>query len=119
MLTAQQIKKQREYLEMTQKDLANKIGVTQQAVARWDSGKNIPGYDKYLLLLEILGLDGKTKVYDIHNIDTDRHTGLVGYGSSHQWAKEHKDMYVIQLFYGGHIRYWRPKEKEKPRVIEP
>ena len=119
MLTAQQIKKQREYLRMTQIDLANKIGVTQQAVARWESGKNIPGYDKYTTLLEILGPDGKTKVYDLHDMDTDNHMGLVGYGSSLQWAKEHKDIYVIQFYYGGNIRYWKPKGNEKNRVIEP
>ena len=36
------IKKLRKENNLTQKDLADKLGVTYQAVSKWENGKNIP-----------------------------------------------------------------------------
>jgi len=36
------IKKIREENKLTQKELADKLGVTYQAVSKWENGKNVP-----------------------------------------------------------------------------
>lgn len=46
----------RKLLGMTQEDLAEKVGVTRQAVAKWESGESMPDLEKSKLLAEVLGV---------------------------------------------------------------
>ncbi|MCR4690639.1 MAG: helix-turn-helix domain-containing protein [Lachnospiraceae bacterium] len=46
----------RKLLSMTQEDLAEKVGVTRQAVAKWESGESFPDLEKSRLLAEALGV---------------------------------------------------------------
>jgi transcriptional regulator with XRE-family HTH domain len=39
----------------TQKELAEKIGVPQQNISRWETGEVIPKIDKLKLIAEVLG----------------------------------------------------------------
>ena len=41
---------------MTQEQLAQKLGVSAQAVSKWESGKNEPDKDHLVALSELLGL---------------------------------------------------------------
>ena len=41
---------------MTQEDIAEKLGVTRQAVAKWESGETIPDLEKSRQLAEIFGV---------------------------------------------------------------
>lgn len=52
---------------LTQEELANKIYVTNKAVSRWESGKNIPGIDTLYLLSKELNVS----VNDILNAGTN------------------------------------------------
>jgi len=40
---------------MTQKELAEKIGVPQQSISRWETGEVIPKIDKLKLIAKVLG----------------------------------------------------------------
>ena len=57
------IKKIRDDNDLTQAELANKLGVTSQAVSKWENGKNIP--DEYVL--RRLSKEYKISVDDILN----------------------------------------------------
>lgn len=46
----------RKLLSMTQEDLAEKVGVTRQAVAKWESGESLPDLEKSRLLADALGV---------------------------------------------------------------
>ena len=48
-----QIRKMR---KMTQEDVAEKVGVTRQAVAKWESGETVPDLDKCRILAEVFGV---------------------------------------------------------------
>ena len=48
------IKKMREKRGLTQKNLADKIGVAQQHISRWETGKHRPSIDTVQKLAEIL-----------------------------------------------------------------
>lgn len=50
------IKMQRTQLNMTQKDLAEKIGCTDKAISRWETGKGMPDSSFLIPLADILGL---------------------------------------------------------------
>ena len=41
---------------MTQEDLAEKLGVSRQAVAKWESGETVPDLEKSRLIAEIFGV---------------------------------------------------------------
>jgi transcriptional regulator with XRE-family HTH domain len=50
------IKAARESLNISQDELADKVGVTRSAVSAWESGKNGPGRKRIKLLADALGL---------------------------------------------------------------
>lgn len=50
------IKSQRNSLDMTQKELAEKIGCTDKAVSRWETGKGLPDSSLLIPLASILGI---------------------------------------------------------------
>lgn len=50
------IKEQRNSLNMTQKELAEKIGCTDKAVSRWETGKGLPDSSFLIPLASILGI---------------------------------------------------------------
>ena len=45
--------------QMTQEDIAEAVGVSRQAVAKWESGETIPDLEKCKLLAELFRLAGK------------------------------------------------------------
>lgn len=49
------IKELRELRELSQRDLANYLGVDQSAVAKWETGVSLPSADKLPKLAQILG----------------------------------------------------------------
>ena len=50
------ISQQRKNLKMTQKDLAKKIGVTDKAISRWETGKGYPDIEIIPSLAEALSV---------------------------------------------------------------
>ncbi len=56
MTLGQQIASARKEKGMTQEMLAEKLGVTRQAVARWETGKALPGTANLFMLREMLGI---------------------------------------------------------------
>ena len=67
METAQIIGARRRALELSQEQLAEKLGVSRQAVSKWETGESLPDTDKLLSLAsalemtadELLGLTGE------------------------------------------------------------
>jgi len=50
------INRQRQVLCITQRDLAEKVGVTQAAVAKWETGVSVPALRHRKQLAEALGV---------------------------------------------------------------
>ena len=46
----------RKMKKMTQEGVAEKLGVTRQAVAKWESGETLPDLEKCRLLAELFGV---------------------------------------------------------------
>ena len=46
----------RKFSQMTQEEVAEKLGVTRQSVAKWESGDSIPDLDKCKQLADIFGV---------------------------------------------------------------
>ena len=62
----------RKILQMTQEDIAEKLGVTRQSVAKWEAGDSIPDLDKCKQLADIFGVS----LDDLANYEPDDHLGL-------------------------------------------
>jgi AbrB family looped-hinge helix DNA binding protein len=62
----------RKLLQMTQEDIAEKLGVTRQSVAKWEAGETIPDLDKCKLLADIFGVS----LDDLANYESDENMGL-------------------------------------------
>ena len=46
----------RKLLSMTQQDLAEKVGVTRQSIAKWEAGEYFPDLEKSKILADVLGV---------------------------------------------------------------
>ena len=62
----------RKFHSMTQEDLAGKVGVSRQAVAKWESGESIPDLEKSHLLAEVFGVS----LDDLVNHKPEENLGL-------------------------------------------
>ena len=62
----------RKVLQLTQEDIAEKLGVTRQSVAKWESGESIPDLDKCKQLAEIFGVS----LDDLANYEPEKNMGL-------------------------------------------
>ncbi|MCR4895197.1 MAG: helix-turn-helix domain-containing protein [Lachnospiraceae bacterium] len=58
--------------QMTQEDIAAEVGVSRQAVAKWESGETIPDLDKCKLLAELFGVS----LDDLANYEPEDNLGL-------------------------------------------
>ncbi len=57
---------------MTQEGIAEKVGVTRQAVAKWEAGETVPDLEKCRLLAELFGVS----LDDLANYDPEENMGL-------------------------------------------
>jgi len=62
----------RKVLQLTQEDLAEKLGVTRQSVAKWEAGESIPDLDKCKQLADIFGVS----LDDLANYEPEENLGL-------------------------------------------
>ncbi len=62
----------RKLKQMTQEDIAEKVGVTRQAVAKWESGETIPDLDKCKIIAEVFGVS----LDDLANYEPEENLGL-------------------------------------------
>ena len=62
----------RKYKHLTQEDLAEQLGVTRQAIAKWESGETVPDLDKCKKLAEIF----EVSLDDLANYEPSEFMGL-------------------------------------------
>ena len=62
----------RKFHHMTQEELAEKIGVSRQAIAKWESGDTVPDLEKCQLLCEVLGVT----LDDLANYEAENNMGM-------------------------------------------
>ena len=62
----------RKMMQMTQEDVAEKLGVTRQSVAKWESGDTVPDLDKCRQIADIFGVS----LDDLANYDPEDNSGL-------------------------------------------
>ena len=62
----------RKVLQLTQEDIAEKLGVTRQSVAKWEAGQSIPDLDKCKQLADIFGVS----LDDLANYEPEDNLGL-------------------------------------------
>ena len=62
----------RKMRKMTQEELAEQVGVTRQAIAKWESGETIPDLEKCRLLAEAFGIS----LDDLANYEPEQNLGL-------------------------------------------
>ena len=62
----------RKLKRMTQEDVAEKVGVTRQAIAKWESGETVPDLEKCRLLADLFGVS----LDDLANYEAEEHLGL-------------------------------------------
>ncbi len=62
----------RKMRQMTQEEIAEKVGVTRQAVAKWEAGETVPDLEKSRRLAEIFGVS----LDDLANYEPEENLGL-------------------------------------------
>ncbi|HAF27072.1 MAG TPA: AbrB family transcriptional regulator [Lachnospiraceae bacterium] len=62
----------RKLRQMTQEDIAEAVGVSRQAVAKWESGDTFPDIEKCRLLAELF----EVSLDDLANYESDSNLGL-------------------------------------------
>ena len=69
---AENLVRLRKIHQMTQEDIAEAVGVSRQAVAKWESGETIPDLEKCKLLAELFGVS----LDDLANYEPEENMGL-------------------------------------------
>ncbi len=64
--------KMRKFMNLTQEDIAEKVGVTRQSVAKWESGETVPDIDKCRILAEVF----EVSLDDLANYEPGNNLGL-------------------------------------------
>lgn len=72
MILADKIIKQRKALGMSQEELAEQVGVSRQAISKWESTNTIPDLDRIVTLSEVFGVSTDYLLLD--EIDDDSST---------------------------------------------
>ena len=62
----------RKYKQLTQEDLAEKVGVTRQAIAKWESGETMPDLERSRKLAEIF----EVSLDDLANYEPNANWGI-------------------------------------------
>ena len=62
----------RKIKQLTQEDVADKVGVSRQAVAKWESGETVPDLEKCRLLAELFGVT----LDDLANFEPEENFGM-------------------------------------------
>lgn len=62
----------RKYKQLTQEDLAEKVGVTRQAIAKWESGETMPDLERSRMLAEIF----EVSLDDLANYEPNANWGV-------------------------------------------
>lgn len=62
----------RKYKQLTQEELAEKVGVSRQAIAKWEAGETMPDLEKSRLLAEVF----EVSLDDLANYEKDINWGL-------------------------------------------
>ncbi|MBE5856046.1 MAG: helix-turn-helix transcriptional regulator [Lachnospiraceae bacterium] len=62
----------RKLMGLTQEDIADKLGVTRQSVAKWESGESVPDLDKCKQLADIFGVS----LDDLANYEPEDNLGV-------------------------------------------
>lgn len=62
----------RKMRRMTQEEVAEKVGVTRQAVAKWESGETVPDLEKCKTLAELFGVS----LDDLANYESEKNFGM-------------------------------------------
>lgn len=62
----------RKYRQLTQEQLAEMVGVTRQAIAKWESGETMPDLEKCRILAEIF----EVSLDDLANYESDTNWGM-------------------------------------------
>lgn len=57
-MIAQNISSLRRCAQLTQEELANRLGVSRQSVAKWESGESVPNLGNASALARVLGRGG-------------------------------------------------------------
>ena len=64
--------KLRKLRNLTQEALADQVGVSRQALAKWEAGETVPDLDKSILIASALGVS----LDDLVNYEPEEHFGL-------------------------------------------
>lgn len=62
----------RKMKNLTQEDIAEKVGVTRQAVAKWEAGETVPDLDKCRTLSDFFGVS----LDDLANYEPEKNMGM-------------------------------------------
>lgn len=62
----------RKYHHLTQEQLAERVGITRQAIAKWESGETMPDLEKSRILAEIFGVS----LDNLANYEPETNMGL-------------------------------------------
>ena len=62
----------RKIRQLTQEEVADRIGVTRQSIAKWESGETVPDLEKCRLLAELFGVS----LDDLANYEPDENMGM-------------------------------------------
>ena len=86
----EKLQKLRKDKGMSQEELADVLGVSRQAVSKWESGQAYPETEKLIILSEIFGVTVDSLLKDNDTQDGYESRAHAPYRTPHRWSYEYK-----------------------------
>ena len=96
-ITGDQINRKRKELGLTQKQLAEKIGVSYQTIQNWESGKNIPKSKYQILEKELLNIRHSVIDHQKSNIETEQTEQYITNSNGNKYKELSDGTYLIEV----------------------
>lgn len=100
MTLGEKIASARKEKGMTQEMLAEQLGVTRQAVARWETGKALPGTASLFMLRQLLGIPLEAADMEATDLEGTTGNGKIGNISKHRKSRKPDSKAEVDAAYG-------------------
>ena len=113
MKLAEKLQLMRKREGLSQEDLAEKLGISRQAVSKWESGQSVPDLNKLIILSELYNVTIDYLVKETYEFEGSQEKEIGNTGKQYGENLENKETQLIIHFNNKYSLEYEYKSKKK------